>query len=1074
MSTLYKYVNDILNLVLKGTKLWRFLAILLAIFLITSINSEAQNAQSAEYKVTGKIMTTTGESLPGANIVIKGTTVGATTDSDGNYTLYVPSRQDTLTVSYIGYQSRTIPIKGRNVINIRLTEQAISGHQLVVIGYGSIQQKDVTGSISSVSSDQLSKSVSGSALHALQGTVAGVVVTPNSGQPGGGVSIHIRGINTLNANSQPLYVIDGVEYSGYTGNQTSALASLDPSNIKSIEVLKDASAEAIYGEKGANGVVVITTKQGRAGHTEVKYDAYMGVQQLPKMLNVMNLRQYATFLNEWYKTENWTPEAQFADPSILGNGTNWQKALFSNAPMDNQNLSITGGNKKTTYMLSANYFNQQGIATASWFKRYAVRLNLNSKPADWLTVGSNLNLDRTNQRLNSSYNNIIWTAIQQTPDIPVHSPGGGWGGPSQAQFTLNNPVGMAKLMQNYQRISQVIGDIFANINFTNYLTLRQSLDGTFSFTNASQFKPTYDFGAITNSYNTANFQSNNNSFWVIKTYLTLNKDVLKNFNVNAMVGHEAQVSSYEGITGYRETFPTNGSYVLSLGDASTAQNGGYKGSSSIESFFGRVILNYRQRYLLKASLRRDGSSNFGTGYQWGYFPSVAVAWRVSQEPFLREIGQISNLKLRLSDGEVGNQNIPTGVYTSTLGVFPTRWGSGLLPTNIANPFVKWESTHEYNAGLDLGLFNQRIQLTADVYLRRTHGLLLSEPLPMYAGTGATGSPSPPVVNIGSIQNKGIELSLNTINTNSDLVWKTGIVFSMNRNKVLSLSQGNKPIDETAQAYYSGFDNTSVVTRTEVGHPIGELYGYVVQGIIKNANELQNHALPASDQGKTLSPNTTWIGDYMFKDISGPNGKPDGVIDTYDRTYLGNTQPLFQYGITNNFYYKNFDLTIFLNGNYGNKIYNYLRQEMMNMSSRFNHLEGANNYAKLGLKDPNGSPNDMNNVVLMNPTTNVPRITTSDPNQNDRISSAYVEDGSYLRIQNVVLGYTLPARITSELHIKRLRVYGQVQNLYTFTKFKGYDPAVAAGSQTQNALVSGMDYGQYPSSRIYTFGINLSF
>lgn len=1056
MSTLYKYVNSILNLVLKSLKFKKYpLLLVLGLFLIGT-NCNAQEVQSTLHKVSGKVIgADNGEPLPGVNIIIKGTVKGTATNNNGNFNIQAKN-SDVLVFSYIGYKKQEITVGNKTTINVKLALNTITSQNIVVIGYGSAKKKDLTGSISSVNSDEIEKNASSTFTESLQGRAAGVMVTQNSGQPGGGVSIQIRGINTLSGNSEPLYVIDGVPISGYTGDQTSALSSLDPENIESIQILKDASAEAIYGSRAANGVVLITTKRGKAGETQVSYQGYVGVQQLPKTLPVMNLRQYAVYQNERYAALGWSPNPLFADPPALGYGTNWQNQLFQTAPMQNHNITLRGGTKKTQYLVSANYFDQKGIAVTSWFHRYALRVNLDNQTTDWLKLGTSLHLSQTKQRINFSSDNIIQTALRQTPDIAVYGPDGGWGGPSDPQFTLNNPLGQAQLNQNYQGQSQLIGSIYADIDFTKYLNLRQELDGTFGFTKGSQFTPTYNFGAITNSQNSASDNINDNSYWLIKTYLTFNKEVIQNLNVNAMVGHEAQKSSWDGISGSRLNFPTNNVYALNLGDASTATNGGFAGSSTMESVFGRLNLNYKDRYLITGTFRADGSSKFGPNNKWGYFPSVALAWRASNEAFFKRINQIDNLKFRLSYGLVGNQNIGNYSYGSVLGVFATQWGSGLLPTNMANPNVRWESTESYDAGVDIGILNQRIQLSADIYLKKTRNLLLAEPLPLFAGTGATGSPSAPMVNIGSLQNKGIDLSLNTINLNSKFVWKSGFIFSMNRNKVLTLSQGNKPIDQQINFF-------DTVTRTEVGHPVGELYGYVVEGIFQNGQDVQNSPLPAGAKiDKTAG---VWVGDFKFQDRNG-----DGVIDEKDMTYLGNTQPLFQYGVTNNFYYKNFDLTIFVNGNYGNKIFNELRREDENTASNFNLLASASNFARVGLKDPKGSSTDINNAILLNPGTNIPRVTAGDPNNNNRVSSAYVEDGSYLRIKNVILGYTLPRKLTTQIHLTNARVYVQVQNLYTFSKYSGYDPEI--GSQNQSALLSGIDYGRYPASRMYTIGISI--
>lgn len=1007
-----------------------------------------------------------GKILPGVNILVKGQNRGTTTNMEGRYAVQA-SQGDTLVFSFVGFQTQEIPVGKRQVINVNMTIGAIQSEELVVVGYGSQRREDLTGSVASVSSDELEKSVTSTFDEALQGRVAGVMVTQNSGKPGGGISVHVRGVSSLNGNSEPLYVIDGVPISGEAAattnssgisqKTTNALATLNPQDIKSIEVLKDASATAIYGARAANGVVLITTKRGEAGQVHVSYDGYYGVQQLPQRVDVMNLQEFARFQNERAAALDLTPQPEFSDPSILGDGTDWQSVLFRDAPMQSHNIRLSGGNEKTQYMLSTGYFDQEGIAVASWFKRYSMRLNLDNQALDWLKIGTSLNLSRTKERINVTNSNIINLAVRQRPDIPVYAADGSWGGPSDSQFTLENPVGMAKLRENYRTRSQLLGNVYAEINFTEKLKLRNEFDGNFEVTNDEQFTPTYAFGERTNDVNSSYRGASDNQYWMVKNYLTYTDTPLEKLDMTAMIGHEAQETMWQGLSGSRENFPTNNVQELNAGDPATDSNSGYKGDTALESVFGRLNLNYDSRYLVTGTLRADGSSKFGPNDRWGYFPSFSVAWRPIEEAFLRsalESARIDNLKFRFGFGLVGNQDIGNYLYGSTLSAYATPWGSGFLPYNLANPDLKWEATKSYNLGMDLALFNQRIKLTVDAYKKDTEDLLLQLPLPPHAGTSGQGGFSSPTVNIGSIENKGIEFSLQTVNLKGPLVWNSNFVFSTNRNVVTKMNDVNSVIDRS-------INFTDVVSRTVVGEPVGQFYGYIVEGVFVDGEDLQNSARPDAP----LEPNGVWVGDYKFKDLNG-----DGMIDENDRTFIGNPQPDFTFGIGNSFFYKNFSLSVFINGKYGNDIFNDIRRENENPNGNFGLLSSVDDYARIGLKDPNGSINDINNVFVKNPDTMVPRLTTSDANDNYRVSDRFVEDGSYLRVKNVTLGYSLPASIRNRFKLTNLRVYLKAENLFTISGYSGYDPEV--GSHVQDPLLSGVDDGRYPSSRTFSLGINI--
>ncbi|MCW9706515.1 SusC/RagA family TonB-linked outer membrane protein [Fodinibius salsisoli] len=1015
--------------------------------------SDGPSVVAFEEVVSGKVTeSTSGESLPGVNIRIKGAQIGATTDMSGNYQINAPSLQDTLIFTFVGFQTQEVPINGRTEINLQLVPQTIEGDELVVIGYGSSNREDLTGSISSVSATDLENSITSTFDQSLQGRTAGVMVMKNSGKPGGGVSMQIRGVNTLQSSSEPLYVIDGVPISGDSDNGiTNPLATLNPSDIQSIDILKDASAAAIYGSRASNGVVLITTKRGQAGDVQVNYDGYVGIQQLPNQLDVMNLRQYAQYRNRQAEIAGWGAQPEFADPSILGDGTNWQDVLYRDAPMTKHNVSVSGGTESTQYMLSAGFFDQQGIAIESDFQRYSLRLNLDNNPTTWLKVGTSLNLSRTNENINVSNDDIVNMAIRQSPDIPVKYPDGSWGGPSQSEFTLENPVALAQLNTNEQKRSQVIGNLYAEIDFHENLTLRNEMNGTFGYTNNYVFNPTYEFNERVNDLNSSNRSSSNSTFWQVKNYMTY-ANTYQDLSVNAMVGHEVQVNQWEGLSGSRERFPTNNLHELAAGDAQTAQNSSYSGSSSLQSFFTRLNFTYDDRYLLTGNLRADGSSNFSEQNRWGYFPSVALAWRISNESFMQDVNFIDELKLRGGYGFVGNQNIPNNRFIDTFTIVETQWGNGVRPQNLGNTGLRWESTESINAGLDLSVLRHRINFTVDAYIKRTHDLLTDVPLPLLAGTSGNGSINTPIDNIGQLENKGIEFSVNTINMEGDFRWESDVVLSMNRNAVTELKSENSIIDRQINFF-------DTATRTIVGEPVGQLFGYVVEGVFEDAEDIRSHAT----QNNAINPvNGVWPGDLKFKDLN-----DDGIIDEQDRTIIGNPMPDFQYGITNKFFYKNVDFSVFLNGNYGNKIFNQVRRQNENPASDFGMLESVFDYARL---DPNSLDANVDDVIVTNPETTVPRITTSDPNNNQRPSTRFVEDGTYLRIKNVTLGYTLPTNLASRFNLRNLRVYGSVENLHTFTGYSGYDPEI--GSQTSDPLLMGIDNGRYPSQRIFTLGINI--
>lgn len=1017
--------------------------------------------QGGERTITGTIVfAVSGEPVPGANIAVKGTTTGTITDVDGNFSI-IAREGDILQISFIGYKTYEIIV--RNAANYRVTleEDITQLDEVVKIGYGTMKRSDLTGSVVSVSSEEINRASAISFDQVLQGRAAGVLVTQNSGQPGGGVSVQIRGVSTLNPDNEPLYIVDGIPMSGYSGDNTSALATINPNDIESMEVLKDASSTAIYGSRAANGVVLITTKRGKLGDTKVTYEGSYGIQQLPKFVDVLNLREYAQFLNERQEILGWGSRPEYADPSVLGEGTNWQKEMFRNAPQQTHNITLSGGNEKTSFMLSGGVLDQEGIVIGSDFNRYSFRLNIDNQAREWLKFGANTSASRTNEKISISEFNLLSTAIEQSPDIPIRNPDGTWGGPAEA-FGITNPIAEALEREDLKKRTNFTANLYGEIRFFKGFSFRTEFGTNVAYTNGYRFVPRNDFGTYSIPINTSRRNVSASSSWIINNVLQFDRTFAEKHEILIMAGQEAQESTWERVEAVRQNFITNSIHEVNAGDIETSEAYSQKSEWAMASYFGRLQYVYNNRYTITGTIRADGSSNFGPNNKWGYFPSLAASWRISEEAFMQNIDQINMLKLRVSYGETGNQNIGTYSYGSSLTNWPTDYGPGFLLTNLPNPDVKWESQRAVNLGLDLNMFHNRIEFIAEVYRKYTDDLLLQLPMPLYTATDLDWTVAyiqPPFVNIGSMINQGLEFTLNTVNLEGAVFWKSGITFSLNRNEITKLVTSGSIIDESI--------GVETITRTVVGEPVGQLYGYLIDGYFEDAEAVENGVHTAGAAVGTDPATSVWVGDIRFVNLDGNDS-----ITEADRSYIGNPQPKFIMGWSNTLTYKNFELSIYLFGTYGNKIFNQLRRTNENPMSRRGMLSTVTDYARLGLIDENGSTEDLNNVYLINPDATVPRIVAADPNVNNRISDRYIEDGSYMRIKNLSLGYTIPDKLTSKFKISRLKLYFQVLNLYTFTKYSGYDPEI--GAQRQNVLKSGVDEGRYPSARTFMVGINLEF
>ncbi len=1032
-------------------------------------------AQEAKRTITGSVVSESDDQgIPGVSILVKGTSTGTTTDVQGFFSLEVSSG-NTLVFSFIGYETAELPVGNRTRLNVKLKESISALNEVVVVGYGEMRKTDVSSSQVTVSGKDLSKTINTSLEQGLQGRAANVLVQQNSGQPGAAPSVLIRGISSLTGTTQPRYVVDGVQIKPENKRDdphnrpngfSKILSSINPDDIEAINVLQGPSATAIYGAVGANGVVIITTKRGKAGETKISFNSLVTLQSEPRHIDVMNLREYAQFRNEMASVGGTATEPHFADPSVLGNGTDWQGALFRPTALQKYSLGLSGGTEKSTYYLSGEYFNQKGIVEGSGFKRYNGRLNLENQTRKWLKIGANMSVGITEEKVNTNNGGIIQLALDQNPAVPVTNPDGSWGGPSSTQFQFTNPVMISRIYNDYNRRTSILGSLFADIKLLKNLSWHTEVNGSSEFLKYYSFHPSYTIGGFVVSQDaaTSTRSVNTNTWWSLHSRLTYDLK-LNNHSVNLMAGHEAQAYTYESLTGTRKKFITNTIEELSGGDGSVISNvtnNSGKGAGSRESYFSRINYNFNERYFVQGTYRFDGSSAFREGRRWGSFPAVSVAWRVSEEAFLKDVNQINDLKLRFEIGRSGNQGGGGNAIYSTLQAVPTGWGTGFLASNFANEFLTWEKDDVINAGLDLYMFGNRIELVADAYIKNITSLITVNSYPFtYGGDIAysAGYLSWPAVNAGSMKNRGIGLTLNTVNIDKGgLYWRTGINLSFDRNRVTSLLNPITP----------SWNATSVGFRTEVGQPASMITGYIADGLFRDAADIRQHAIQTSNNQLTIHPATgSWVGDTKFRDLNG-----DNIIDAEDRTIIGNPWPKFTLGLNNQVSYKNFDLNAFFTGSFKNDILNYprYRAEIPGNSGTFgNQWSSVANYARPSSYEAG----DAETVTLTNPGYLIPRIAPGDPNGNNRISSNFIEDGSYLRLKNITLSYNFPKTLLKNLFITGLKASVGAQNLFTITKYKGYDPEIGMVNYG-GTVMAGVDTGRYPSVRMYSFGLLADF
>lgn len=768
----------------------------------------------------------------------------------------------------------------------------------------------------------------------------------------------------------------------------------------------------------------------------------------------------------------------YATPSLLGKGTNWQDEIFRTAWQHQHQLSAQGGSDKVQYYVSGSYMDQQGTIIGSNFNRFSVRTNLDAQLKKWLKLGVNATYAITNDNLKLADSNqgLIYYSLTSIPDIPVYDVNGNYSSTIREGYTSPNPVALAMMDEILLKRKKLSGNIYAELTPIKHITWRTELGFDMGESDANRYKPMIDLGGWVRSQNSISYQKNSNYFWQLKNYLTYANQWGKH-SVTAMVGQECWESKWNYLSGSNTDLPSDEVHNVALATGTPSISSGF-GSSSMASFFTRETYNYGDRYLGTYTYRYDGSSNFGPKNRWAGFHSVALAWRFSNEKFFEPVKKvIDNGKLRLGWGQTGNSSIGSYAWGAAITRMPSALGMGFRPSNIPNTSIRWESQEQYNVGLDLGFFNGRLNLTVDAYYKRSDDMLMSMQLPSYMGTQGNGSSKlqAPKGNYGSIENKGLEITLDAHPVQlKNFSWDSNFQISFNKNKLLSLS-------DTENATLVGYGQWGdVVCVSEIGKPLYNFYGYKVEGVYKDLDDIQNSAKPAKypSDGVFSRGNTVWVGDIKYKDVD-----ENGIIDERDRTDLGSPLPKFTFGWTNTFRYKNLDLSIFLNGSYGNKVMNYNSLTLTHMNSTWtNQLQSVvSKRARLEPIDPtivyaDGSKwfDHIDNVRVKNPGTKIPHTSINDPNDNDRISDRYVEDGSFLRIKNITLGYTFPKALLNKAKIENLRVYVNIQNLYTFTKYTGYDPEVGASTQDSSGLTYGLDNGRYPSPAMYSFGLNITF
>jgi len=1007
--------------------------------LIVLVKKNQPTEQKIEKKpYSGKVVDPNGEPIIGANVVVKGTTNGTMTDVNGRFDISNVKNNDLLEISYIGYVTQNIRLTDESFLRIVLKENTQVLDEIVVVGYGTVKKSDLTGSVGTIQVEKVQGINVKSVDQMLQGRTSGLYMVENSGMPGASSTVRIRGGNSISGGNEPLYIIDGMPvYPSASASQTalSPLNSIPTSDIESIEVLKDASSTAIYGSRGANGVIIVTTKKGKSGKTAVEFNTYWGIQNIYKKYDLLNAKSFEMLANEALENSNGTA---IYDESLTPSTTDWQQLTTNdNALTQNYQLTISGGYEKTTFLTSFNYYNQEGVIKATDMKKYAFRTNIDHKISDTIDMGLSLTMTRVDN--NRVGNSVLSSRLTTPPNIAVKDEDSNYTfSDNNGVITFDNPVAIIKDKVDWNTTYRTLDNAFVEWNIIKGLKFKSSFGIDINYATNKYYNPRTVYSGSQKG-GQAEKTANNTYTWINENILTYtNTWGIHSFT--GLIGYTQQTSTYDGFNAGSYGFLNDNLEMnnLASGTTYTAPESGVS-KWALNSYLARINYTLNNKYLFTASIRADGSSRFGKDNRWGYFPSAAFAWRASEESFIKDLNIFSNLKPRISFGVTGNQD-GIGTYPSYALLGSTGYVAddqkitGYYPSQVANTNLKWETTSQFDAGVDLGFFNNRLTLVVDGYYKKTHDLLLKVKIP-----GSSGFSSG-LKNIGEVENKGFEVSINATPVEGSFTWNTGLNFTYNKNKVLSLGDVSFIYPDQPGQENNGIHLGRIV---QVGKSLGTFYGYVYDGIFSTSDDIASSAQP------TASP-----GDIRFKDISGPDGVPDGKINDLDRTIIGCAQPKLFGGFNNIFSYKNFDLNVNTIFTLGNDIYNGTRVTMEDMQGATNMFAST-----------------LNRWTPENQNATLPRALRSKAVM--RVSDQFVEDGSYLRFQNITLGYNVPSSFLNfAKYVSSLRIYASLQNFFTITNYSGDNPEIS--KYGQDNLGAGYDSFSYPFAKSILFGLNVKF
>ena len=968
--------------------------------------------------VQGVVKDQTGETVIGASVMEKGTTNGTITGIDGDFSLNM-SPNGTLVVSFVGYKTQEVQVKGQKQLQVVLSEDAEMLDEVVVIGYGTMKKSDLTGAVSSIGNKDIKDSPVSNLGQAIQGKISGVQIV-DAGKPGDNVSIKIRGLGSIN-NCDPLVVIDGVP-------TDLGLSSLNMADVERLDVLKDASATAIYGSRGANGVVMITTKRGTEGKGKLAVSANYSFQNATNVPSLLNAAQYAELSNDMMVNSGRNPNPEWANPSELGAGTDWMDELLRTGVMQNYTVSYSGGNEKSHYYVSGGFLDQSGIVKSVNYRRFTFQSNSDAQVLKWLKFSNNITFSADTKK-SGSYN--IGDALKALPIYPVKNEDGSWSGPdgnSEWYGSTRNPIGPTELDKSQTDGYNFLANLTAELTFTKWLKFKSTFGYDAKFWFIDNFTPKYNWKP-TPTEETSRYKSDNKSFtYLWDNYFLFDHTFAEKHRVGLMAGMSAQWNTNDYLNAQKNVFMFDNVHEMDNGEEMYAI-GGNETEWALLSYMARVNYSYEDRYLLTATIRRDGSSRFGKKHRWGTFPSVSVAWRASQEKWFPKNDYINDLKVRAGYGVTGSQaSVGNYSYLASYNtsVYPFGISSGnqtaLVSSTLANPYIHWEEVAQTNIGFDASLFNSRVMFSFDAYLKETRDMLVKASIPITSGFEDTTTT---YTNAGKVRNQGIEMSLHTINLTGELGWETNLTATYNKNKIKDLNSD--------VPYYINQINNSYVTMLAKDYPINVFYGYVTDGIFQNQSEVNTHAVqPGAEPG-----------DIRFRDLNN-----DGVINDSDRTVIGNPNPSWLFSMNNSLSYKGFELSVFLQGIAGNKIYNANNIDNTGMAAAYNQTTDV-----LKRWQGEGTSNSM------------PRAVFGDPNQNTRVSDRFVENGSYLRLKNITLSYTFPKQWLQKAQIENARLSLSCENVATITGYSGFDPEVG---------INGIDQNRYPISRTFSLGLNFNF